>query len=459
MNQQILKIDDAFEKVSESIKEAFRDKDRPHWRDIARPEQLFPESVGVCPCTEWLFLAGRGSGKTRAAAERLRERILSGQARYISLIGQRLVDVRDVMVEGESGLLSVMDYGMVEKYNRSIGTGEILFRGGAKARFFSGEDPDALRGWQSTDIWGDELFSWAYPDAVYDMAMFGFRLGKPEAIWTSTPKPVPLIKKLLKRADEQGNLGSIRYTKSSTYANEPNLAPAFFSAIVKGYEGTRLGRQELEAEVLEDIEGALWQRSWIDATRLTGKWQDLGIVKIVIGVDPSVSDPEKRNNPNKEPDACGIIVVGMDENCKGYVLADLSGVYSPNQWARVVSQAHSLFNANLIVAEKNQGGQMVEDTLRAFSSGAAIRLVSASQGKRVRAEPVSALYEQGRVSHVGRFDLLEDELCGWDATNPRAKSPNRLDALVWAFHGMGLASVTGSRMLSRFQLMEDDDDW
>jgi len=416
------------------------------WREIARPEQVRPEG-----CVHWLYLAGRGAGKTRSAAERIRERVESGEARYIALIGPTFADVRDVMVEGESGLKAVAGH-LFKKYNRSIG--EIVFRNGVKARFFSGEDPEGLRGWQSTDIWGDELCAWRLSEPTFDMAMFGLRLGSPEAIWTTTPKNVPVLRGLM-------DLPGCAVTRSSTYANRDNLSETFFSSVVRKYEGTALGQQELEGQILAESRGALWQRAWFEAEGF--RWAETfsreadglvfrppaELVRTVVALDPSVSDPEKRTNPNKAPDACGVIVAGVDDSGNGYVLADFTEVMAPAKWARLAVKLYDLFQASVIVAEANQGGELIGEVIRGISSNVPVHLVHAAVGKRPRADPVALLYEQGRVRHCGPFPKLEEQMLNWDAADPGAKSPNNVDALVWAFHGLGLCRATGVRVHDR----------
>lgn len=415
---------------------------RKRWEEIARPEQIRPER-----CAHWLYLAGRGAGKTRSAAERIVQRVVSGAARFIALIGRTLSEVKSVMVEGESGLLSVAG-DLVESYCPS--KGELVFTTGAKARFFSGEKPDSLRGWQSTDVWGDELCAWRKGQETFDMAMFGLRLGEPEAIWTTTPKNVPVLKNLLTDPN-------CRVTRSSTWANRENLPPVFFEAIVQKYRGSRLGRQELEGEVVEDVQGALWERAWFErpgfrlpCALYSGEFDPPPrLVRVVVGIDPSIVDPERRLNPMKEPDACGIVAAGVDAEGNGYVLADVSAVLAPARWARLAIRLHDMCLGGGIVAEANQGGEMIREVLHGVAANVPVHLVTASMGKRPRAEPLALLYEQGRIRHCGEFRELEEQLVTWDASDPSARSPNNLDALVWAFHGLGLCRATGMRAHDR----------
>jgi len=397
------------------------------------------------------MICGRGAGKTRAAAERLRERILSGKAKRISLIGATFADVRDTMVEGESGLEAVCG-DLFETYNRSIG--EIRFKGGAQAKFFSGEEPDRLRGPQSTDVWGDELASWTRAEETFDMAMFGLRLGEPEAIWTTTPRAIKVIKGLIANK-------SCKVTRGSTYANRDNLAPEFFEAVIKKYEGTTLGRQEIEGEILDDVQGALWKREWFEtegfryepATGIEdGRlvfYPPEGLQKVVVAIDPSVTDPERRKNKTKDPDTCGLVVAGSDEIGHGHVFGDYTKIMSPGEWAAKAVKLYDFFSASCIVAEANQGGELIREVIRSISSNVNVVLVHASMAKRPRAEPLAMLYEQGRFHHHGTFLDLEDQLTTWDATDPSAKSPGNLDALTWAGHGLGLCVATGTRVYDR----------
>ncbi len=433
--------------IISSVTEALNPRTRrPPWREIARPEQLRPPD-----CVHWLYLAGRGSGKTRAAAERIRERVESGEARFIALIGATFADVRDVMVEGESGLKAVAGH-LFRKYNRSIG--EIMFRGGAKARFFSGEDPESLRGWQSTDVWGDELCAWRLGQSTFDMAMFGLRLGSPEAIWTTTPKNQEVLKGLIQHP-------ACKVTRSTTHANRANLAPAFFDSIVRKYEKTRLGRQELDGEILEEAEGALWKRDWFEVpgfrmpkalAQINGRLAfepPPQVQRVVVALDPSVGDADDRRDTLRQQDACGLIVAGVDASGHAYVLADYTSVMAPTEWARKAVALFDFCGADVIVAESNQGGTLIREMIQTLSSNTPVHLVHASVGKRPRAMPVASLYEQGRVHHCGEFRDLEDQMVAWDADDLTAKSPNNVDALVWAFHALGLSQATGIRTHDR----------
>lgn len=354
-------------------------------------------------------MAGRGYGKTRAGAEWVRRKVETGAARRIALVGATAADVRDVMVEGPSGILAVSP-DPKPRYESS--KRRVTWPNGAIAMLFSADEPDRLRGPQHDLAWADEMAAWRRPEA-WDMLMLGLRLGQnPQCIVTTTPRPVPHIKALLRSP-------TTTVTRGSTYENLDNLAPAFREKIIAQYEGTRLGRQELYAEVLDDTPGALWQRSMLDAALVTSL-PDL--VRIVVGVDPAASD-------NEGAAETGIIVAGIGKDGHGYVLEDLTVRASPAGWAAQAVSAYHKYQADRIVAEVNQGGDMVTHTIRTVDDRAAVRTVRASKGKEVRAEPIAALYEQGRVHHLGMFGPLEDQLCGWV---PGDKSPDRLDALVWA---------------------------
>jgi phage terminase large subunit-like protein len=381
------------------------------WSIWRRPKQTTPEG----PWRTWLILAGRGFGKTRTGAEFVREQVNSGAARHIALVGATAADVRDTMIEGESGLLSIYPSDQRPRYEPS--KRRVTFHNGATASAYSADEPDRLRGPNHDLAWADELAAWRYPDA-FDQLMLGLRIGeRPRVVVTTTPRPTPLILRLVKTDD-----GSVMITRGSTYENSQNLAPDFLTEMKRRYEGTRLGRQELNAEILEDVDGALWDRDSIDAARLSGTIPPLS--RIVVAVDPAVTSSESSAET-------GIIVAGADPHGHGYVLDDRSMRASPVDWARAVLAAYHQHKADTIVAEANQGGDLVRELLRTVDRNAPIKLVHASRGKRTRAEPISSLYEQGRVHHVGYFSDLEDQLCSW--VPDVSGSPDRLDALVWAF--------------------------
>jgi phage terminase large subunit-like protein len=387
----------------------------------ARDDQLPPALAqsGV-PWTTWLMLGGRGAGKTRAGAEWVRSIARAGEGALakprIALVGETLADARAVMVEGVSGLLAVHPHAQRPLYEPS--KRQVTWGSGAIAQIFSAEDPESLRGPQFTAAWCDELGKWRRPTETWDMLQFGLRLGDaPRQVVTTTPRPVPLIKTLL--ADPR-----CAVTKVATAANAANLAPSFLSAIVGRYRGTRLGRQELDAELLEDRAGALWPRALLEACRVAVAPE---LLRVVVAVDPPASS-------GPHADACGIVVAGVSAEPRAYVLADRTrqGV-RPLDWARAVIAAYRRYEADRIVVEVNQGGDMVETVLRQVDASVPVKPVRATRGKVLRAEPVAALYEQGRVSHVGAFPELEDEMSDFGADGlSGGVSPDRVDALVWA---------------------------
>ncbi len=382
------------------------------WRFWARPSQLPPAGDWRI----WLLLAGRGFGKTRCGAEWVREQVEDGAARRIALVAPTAGDARDVMVEGASGILAVSRSTNRPLYEPS--KRRLTWPDGAAATLFSADEPERLRGPQFDAAWCDEVAAWRYAEA-WDMLMFGLRLGtRPRCVATTTPKPVRIIRTLLASPD-------CIVTGGSTRENAANLAPSFLAAVLRQYEGTRLGRQELDAELLEDVPGALWRRAAIDEARVATA---PSLRRVVVAVDPAVSSRE-------QADETGIIVAALGQDGHCYVLADLSGRYRPHEWALRAVAAFWAHRADRIVAEANSGGDMVEATLRNIDRNVPYKPVHATRGKVLRAEPVAALYEQSRVHHVGAFPALEDQMCGFTSDFDRAAagySPDRVDALVWA---------------------------
>ena len=383
----------------------------------------------------WLLLAGRGFGKTRTGAEYVRAQVATGMARRIALVAPTAADARAVMVEGESGLLSIGPPEERPDYEPSKHL--LSWPNGAIATTYSADEPDRLRGPQHDLAWCDELAAWRYPQA-WDMLMFGLRLGvDPRAIVTTTPRPTRFIRDLL--TDPK-----VAVTRGRTIENQKNLAPAFLDQIVRRYEGTRLGRQELDAEILEDVPGALWSHAIIDAARVAALPE---LTRIVVAIDPAVSSDE-------HADETGIVVAGKDAGGHGYVLADLSGRYTPTEWARAAVAAYRAHSADRIVAEVNNGGELVEATLRVVEPGVPFTAVHAARGKVARAEPVAALYEQGRVHHLGAFPALEDQMCGFVHDFDRAAagySPDRVDALVWALSELLVTPIAGEGIFEAYR--------
>lgn len=388
------------------------------WRFWGRDNQITPGG----DWQTWLFLAGRGAGKTRAGAEWIRSRVRAGGTR-IALIAATAADARDVMVEGESGIRAICwEYDRTSK-GVLVGRPEyepskrrLTWANGAIATTFSAEEPDRLRGPQHSALWADELAAWKYMRDTWDMAMFGLRAGDyPQAMISTTPKPLALLRELL--ADP-----STVVSRGTTFDNVAHLAPSSIKYFRKKYEGTRLGRQELYAEILEEAEGALWSREMINAARHKGDSPEM--TRVVVAVDPAITAHEDSNET-------GIIAAGLGVDDNGYVLKDVSGRYSPGEWAKRAIALYHEVEADRIVAEGNQGGEMVRHTLQTEWKSVPVTIVHASRGKVARAEPVAALYEQGRVKHVGQLMDLEDQLVNWEPLSGMP-SPDRLDALVWA---------------------------
>ena len=387
------------------------------WRAKARPEQLPPLGDWL----GWLILSGRGWGKTRTGAEWIHELAASGSTGRIGLIAPTAADVRDVMVEGPSGVLTTAPSWNRPTYEPS--KRRLTWPNGAIATTFSSEEADRLRGPEHDAVWCDELAAWADAQAAWDMAMFGLRIGsRPRWLVTTTPKPIKLLKHLLGREGRD-----VVVVRGSTFDNRANLSAAALAALKERYEGTRLGRQELMGEYLSDTPGALWQMARIDECRIE-QTRVPDLKRIVVAIDPAVSN-------NEGSDETGIVVAGVSFDGRGYVLEDLSGRYGPHEMAVKAIDAFNRHRADRVIAEINNGGQLVEHTLRMVNRHIPFKAVHASRAKVTRAEPISALYEQRKVSHVGSFPELEDQLCAFTSDFDRARagySPDRLDALVWA---------------------------
>lgn len=357
----------------------------------------------------WLILAGRGYGKTRTINEWANEQAEAMPNSRGAIIAATAADVRDVVVEGESGLHTLYPENILYEPSKRRLTWK---DSGATATLFSADEPDRLRGPQFHWAICDELAAWRYP-ATFDMLMLGLRLGaNPRVAIATTPRPTPLIRKLV--SDPHTHV-----TRGTTYENRENLADAFFEQIIKQYEGTRLGRQEIEAEILEDMPGALWTREQLDNLRVT-KTPELK--RIVVAVDPEATSADGSAET-------GIIVAALGNDDHAYILDDMSIRATPHGWATQAIAGFHKYKSNLIVYEANQGGEMVENTLKTIDPNVPLKAVWASQSKVARAEPISAKYEKGLAHHVGTFGALEDQYCNW---LPGSKSPDRLDAAVWA---------------------------
>jgi phage terminase large subunit-like protein len=389
----------AREKLSEDLRE-FLDHD---WVYRARAEQLPPPGDWRI----WLFLGGRGAGKTRSGAEWIAEGVDEGSMLRIGLVGATHNDARAVMIEGVTGLLAAVPGATYEPSNRRV-----LFANGAIATVLSADEPDAIRGHQFDTFWLDEFAKFQDPQGALDMALMALRLGEdPRMLVTTTPRAIEPMLNLRTMPD-------VAVTVSRTQDNAENLAPGFLETMQKRYAGSRLGRQELDAEIIEDNDAALWHRDWIESTRL--KTAPM-LTQVIVAVDPAVS---------LNGDETGIVVAGRDANDHGYVLADLStGGLTPNAWANRVADAFADYTADRIIAESNQGGDMVKSVLANAQKNLPVTAVHATRDKRTRAQPIATLYEQRRIHHVGVHAELEDQLCNYDGTG---HSPDRLDALVWA---------------------------
>jgi predicted phage terminase large subunit-like protein len=404
------------------------------WEFWARPNQLAPEG----DWRTWLLLAGRGFGKTRTGAEWVRDQVERYGRRRIALVGRTSADCRKTMVEGDAGLLSVFPSHKRPVYEPS--RRQVTFANGAIAITYSSEEPDLLRGPSHEAAWVDELASFFDANAdegssvgtTWSNLQMGLRLGEnPQQVVSTTPRPIKLIKNLI--ASE-----TTITTRGTTYENRANLAPAFFQDIVSQYDGTRLGRQELLAEILEDVEGAIFTRAWIERNRVKAiKNRDLQ--RVVIAIDPAVTAKEGS-------DATGMVVAGLGTDGRGYLLDDLTCRLSADGWASRAIQAYHDRGADKIIAEVNNGGDLVEKVIRTIEPRIAYKAVHASRGKITRAEPVAALYEQGRISHCGAFPELEDQMCQYTG-NPGESSPDRMDAMVWAFHELMLDRQTRPRAM------------
>ena len=427
----------AFEEASNGLPPELVSRIKFHWPLWARDNQLPSEDAWHI----WLLLAGRGFGKTRTGAEWVRARVESGASRRIALVARTPHEVRDIMIQGDSGILSVCPPWNMPTWESS--KRRLTWPNGAMAFAFSSYEPDQLRGPQFDAAWCDELASWQYPRLTWDNLAFGLRLGSsPKCVVTTTPKPIELLRELTTRKD-------VEITEGSSYDNSQNLPPGFIQAIAGRYEGTNTGQQEIYAQLLKEADGALWKREWIDDHRMETA-PDLGDMYMkAVAIDPAVTF-----DPNRS-DETGIIVAGISDDGRVlngripdhekhyWVLEDASGVMTPDAWARRAVELFHKYHADFITGETNQGGALIEAVIRHADGGQHIRFegVHATQGKRARAEPVAAIYEQGRAHHVGEFDQLEDQMCGW--TPQSSDSPDRMDALVWAINGLTERSRKG----------------
>lgn len=416
------------------------------WRTKARPEQLPPPGLGMA-WSVWLILAGRGWGKTRTGAETVQEWVMTGVAKRIALIGATAADCRDVMVEGPSGLLAIAPAHMRPVYEPS--KRRLTWPNGATATMFSADEPERLRGPEHDAGWCDELGAWRYPEA-WDMLMFGLRISPALIIVTTTPKPIRLIRELLAREGID-----VVVTRGKTMDNAANLSPAALESLAKKYGGTRIGRQELQGEFLDDTPGAFWKRSQLDVLRV----DDIAVPtlrRVVIAIDPAVTSGDNA-------DETGIVAIGKGRPAgadvdHGYLLEDRSGRYTPDEWGKIAIEMYRRHKADRVIAEINNGGDLVENVLRASDMSVSYKAVHASRGKAVRAEPVSALYEQSRVHHVGSFEKLEDQMTCFTSDVDRRKlgfSPDRVDALVWGLTELLVTDADGYDPAMWARLLDD----
>lgn len=420
-----------YEYIKKSPKErAFRLKYT--WKAWARDNQLAPEGNW----STWVIKAGRGWGKTRTGAEWVIEKAEQYPGCHIALVGRTVADVRDVMINGISGIVTISPPWFMPKYYPSKRL--LVWPNGSYVTTYSADEPDQLRGPQHSFAWADERAAWQYDDA-WDQLSFGLRIYpapgvEPQCIVTTTPRNTKAMKLLVSDP-------TTHVTNGSMYDNKDNLAKRFIRDIERRYAGTRLGRQEISGEIIDDIDGALWKRKWIEDNRVQrGEYPELK--RIVVGVDP----PGSSDKTSEEPAECGIVVVGLGTDNHGYVLADYSLVGTPNEWATKALEAYSFFEADHIIGEVNFGGEMVETIIKSLAKEKEMgrvpfKAVRASRGKQVRAEPVSNLYQQNVVHHVGAHPDVEDQMCNW---LPGEKSPDRMDALVWCITELMLGGKQGS---------------
>jgi phage terminase large subunit-like protein len=398
------------------------------WEPFAHPHQIEPPG----DWTTWLLLGGRGAGKTRAGAEWIKALALREGSRCspIALIGETEHDAREVMVEGVSGLLRV--HGRHQRPQWFPSRRRLVWPNGAVAQVFSAEDPESLRGPQFAAAWCDELAKWRHAEATFDMLQFGLRLGeRPRQVITTTPRPIALLKRLV--ADPKTAV-----THAATVANALHLSARFLDVVVARYAGTRLGRQELDGEIVEERADALWSRAGLENCRVEAAPP---LMRIVVAVDPPAS-------ASIGADACGLVAAGRAEDGTLYVIADETGAeLSPGAWSRKAIALWRRLSADALVVEVNQGGDMVRAVIGEADPTVPVIAVRARRGKWLRAEPVAALYEQGRVKHAGVFPALEDEMCDFGLDGLSAgRSPDRLDALVWAVTALTFGARDGPRV-------------
>ena len=390
----------------------------------ARANQLPPSNSTA---SILLYLAGRGFGKTRLASEWLAGKAVLTPETRCAIVARTYSDARDTCVEGESGLLKILEeYGQLQTWNRSLG--ELILINGSRIKLFSSEEPNRLRGPQHNFAWIDELANFDGGGAeIFDQLQFGLRLGKnPQTIITTTPRPTKLLKELLKRE-------TVHTVRGSTFDNAENLSASALLELQTRYAGTKLGEQELYGKIIEANENALWDFQTIERARIKPS-EAPSFYRVVVGIDPAVTSGESA-------DSTGIIVAGASSDGHFYILEDCTMKGTPQEWATRAALAYDTHNADRVIAETNNGGDLILHLMQSVRPNIPVKKVTATRGKAVRAEPISALYEQGRVHHVGYFAELEDQMCEWEP-NTNAKSPDRMDALVWALTELSESSST-----------------
>jgi len=417
------------------------------WQAWARDNQIAPDGQW----STWCILSGRGWGKTRTGAEWIIEKASTYPGCHIALVGRTVADVRDVMIKGRSGILHISPPWFRPTYYPS--KRQLVWPNGTTATTYSADEPDQLRGPQHSFAWADERAAWQYDD-TWDQLSFGLRIEPapgviPQCIVTTTPRNTKAMKALVSDP-------TTHVTRGSTYENKDNLSPRFIREIERRYAGTRLGLQEIDGRIVDDIDGALWKRDWVERNRVI-KHPDLK--RIVVAIDPPAASLETSDDPAE----CGIVVAGLGVDGHGYVLADYSLIGTPNEWASAALVAYGLFEADLIVGEVNNGGEMVHAVIRSAAKDKGMKnipfkAVRASRGKQTRAEPVSNLYQQDMVHHVGVFSDMEDQQCNWV---PGERSPDRLDANVWGITELMIRGnqVGGMTLDTTKEVYQDDENY
>lgn len=410
------------------------------WLGMARADQWPPLNArDGGPWTTWLVMGGRGAGKTRTGAEWVRGLALGeadfavGPVGRIALVAETAADAREVMVEGVSGILAV--HRRWDRPQWQPSRRRLEWKNGAVAQIFSAEDPESLRGPQFECAWLDEFAKWRHAEETFDMLQFGLRLGAhPRQLVTTTPRPIPILRKLI---DDP----HVAVSRAATMRNAENLAPGFLERMIARYAGTRLGRQEIEGLIIEERADALWSREMIEAARCA---VTPALKSIVVAIDPPASSSNRADN-------CGLIAAGIDEAGVVHILEDASiSAARPQKWARAAIALFEKLEADQLVAEVNQGGDMVEAVIREVDANAPVIKVRATRGKYLRAAPVAQLYEQGRVKHARPFPQLEDEMCAFGPDGlPGSRSPDRLDAMVWAVTALALTRKAGEPRMRR----------